>query len=82
VLLLGGKSTSAQPLLAKYSTLEPKLYQVRAFVPLLRVRLRATHMSSTATLDNRQQPVNQWCFGRRTQRPTSNCIRRCLAACV
>ena len=32
VLLLGGKATSAEPLLASYPTLDPKLFQVRASV--------------------------------------------------
>jgi hypothetical protein len=52
VLLLGGTAPSAQPLLTKYSTLEPKLYQVGAFVALLRVRLRAVHVPSTAAIEH------------------------------
>lgn len=84
VLLLGGKATSAQLLLVSYPTLEPKLYQVcvlgvRAHTPRCG---HAADSSSSATLEHLQQPAISQCFGRRTQRTTSSCIRRFLAACV
>ena len=82
MLLLGGKANSAEPLLASYPTLEPKLYQVLALMAAQSVVACDLYIVNCPHHGHLQQLVDSRCFGRRTRRPISSCIRRYFAGCL